>query len=42
MSVGTPRIVVEKRDGIGFLVFDNPARRNAITVGMWETIPAHP
>ena len=39
MSVGTPRIAVEKFNGIGFLVFDNPARRNAITVEMWETIP---
>jgi enoyl-CoA hydratase/carnithine racemase len=39
MSVDTPRVTVEKRDGIGFLMFDNPARRNAITVGMWESIP---
>lgn len=39
MNGSEPRIKVEKRDGIGHLMFDNPARRNAITLGMWQTIP---
>ena len=29
-----------RKDGaIGWMIFDNPARRNAISVGMWESIP---
>jgi enoyl-CoA hydratase/carnithine racemase len=29
-----------RRDGaIGWLIFDNPARRNAVSVGMWQAIP---
>jgi enoyl-CoA hydratase/carnithine racemase len=29
-----------RRDGaIGWLIFDNPARRNAVSVGMWQSIP---
>jgi enoyl-CoA hydratase/carnithine racemase len=29
-----------RRDGaIGWLVFDNPARRNAVSIGMWQAIP---
>ncbi len=33
------RIRVEKEDGIGWVVFDHPERRNAITIEMWEEIP---
>jgi enoyl-CoA hydratase/carnithine racemase len=33
------RIVVEKRGKIGFLVFDQPERRNAISLDMWREIP---
>jgi len=33
-------VVRIERDGaVGWLVFDHPARRNAISVGMWEAIP---
>jgi enoyl-CoA hydratase len=29
-----------RRDGaIGWLIFDNPARRNAVSIGMWQAIP---
>ena len=34
-----PRIDARKDGAIGWLVFDNPARRNAVSVGMWEAIP---
>jgi enoyl-CoA hydratase/carnithine racemase len=34
------RIRVEKDRGIGWLVFDHPERRNAISVDMWREIPA--
>jgi len=33
------RISVEKDGAIGWLKFDHAARRNAITVSMWEAIP---
>ena len=28
----------ESRDEVGFVVIDNPPRRNALTVGMWEAL----
>jgi enoyl-CoA hydratase/carnithine racemase len=34
-----PRIDARKDGAIGWLIFDNPARRNAVSVGMWEAIP---
>jgi len=33
------RIVAEKQGPIGWLTFNNPARRNAISIDMWESIP---
>ena len=32
------RIVAEKQGPIGWLTFNNPARRNAISIDMWEAI----
>src|SRR6478735_2128000 len=37
MSEG--RLLVEKRGATGWLVFDNPAKRNAINAAMWRGIP---
>ena len=37
MSEG--RLLVEKRGGAGWLVFDNPAKRNALNAAMWRGIP---
>jgi enoyl-CoA hydratase/carnithine racemase len=34
------RIQVERDEAIGWIVFDHPERHNAITVDMWEAIPA--
>jgi enoyl-CoA hydratase/carnithine racemase len=34
-----PRLRVERDGPIGRLVLDNPARRNAISAGMWRAIP---
>ena len=34
-----PRIDARKDGAIGWLIFNNPARRNAVSVGMWEAIP---
>jgi enoyl-CoA hydratase/carnithine racemase len=35
----TDRIIVRKEGAAGWLVFNNPERRNAISVDMWEAIP---
>jgi enoyl-CoA hydratase/carnithine racemase len=32
-------LVVEKRGGVGWIVFDQPAKRNAINGAMWRGIP---
>lgn len=33
-------MIEARKDGaIGWLIFNNPARRNAVSVGMWESIP---
>src|SRR5258707_13129098 len=35
----TERIIAEKQGSIGWLTFNRPARRNAISIVMWEAIP---
>jgi enoyl-CoA hydratase/carnithine racemase len=35
----TERLIVEKRGPVGWLTFNNPARRNAVSIDMWEAIP---
>src|SRR5579864_672531 len=35
----TERMIVETEGAIGWMVFNNPARRNAISVDMWDAIP---
>ena len=35
----TPRIEARREGAIGWQIFDNPARRNAVSLGMWEAIP---
>lgn len=35
----TERLIVQKQGPIGWVTFNNPARRNAISVDMWEAIP---
>ncbi len=39
MAEPVPHLRAEIRGPVGWLIFDNPARRNALTVGMWEAIP---
>ncbi len=36
MDSKTDRIVVEAREGVGWLTINNPERRNAISLDMWE------
>ena len=33
------RIEARHDGAIGWLIFDNPARRNAVSIGMWQAIP---
>ena len=35
----TERLIAETQGPVGWLTFNNPARRNAISVDMWEGIP---
>jgi enoyl-CoA hydratase/carnithine racemase len=39
MDIGTERLVGRKDGAIGWVIFNNPARRNAISLDMWESIP---
>ena len=36
----TDRIIARKEGATGWLIFNNPERRNAVSVDMWEAIPA--
>jgi enoyl-CoA hydratase len=38
MTAITDKILSEKSDGIGWLTFNNPARRNAVSMEMWQAI----
>ncbi|MCA8926575.1 MAG: enoyl-CoA hydratase/isomerase family protein [Alphaproteobacteria bacterium] len=33
------RMIAETRDGIGWMIFNQPQKRNAMTYAMWEAIP---
>ncbi len=35
----TKRLIVEKRDGVGRITFDNQERRNALSYDMWKGLP---
>ena len=36
---GTERMIAKKDGAVGWLTFNNPERRNAVSVDMWEAIP---
>ncbi|HEY7675078.1 MAG TPA: enoyl-CoA hydratase [Burkholderiales bacterium] len=35
----TERLIAETQGPVGWLTFNNPARRNAVSIDMWEAIP---
>ena len=35
----TPKVVARVENGIGWMIFSNPRRRNAVTYNMWQQIP---
>jgi enoyl-CoA hydratase/carnithine racemase len=36
---GTERMIARKEGAIGWMLFNNPARHNAVSLGMWEAMP---
>ncbi|GGE43392.1 enoyl-CoA hydratase [Agaricicola taiwanensis] len=38
MQLDTDKVLAEKRDGIGWLTFNNPERRNAMSLEMWRAV----
>ena len=36
----TERLIAKKEGALGWIVFNNPERRNAVSIDMWEAIPA--
>jgi enoyl-CoA hydratase/carnithine racemase len=38
LNLKTDKMRAEKDDGIGWMIFDNPARRNATSLEMWQAI----
>ena len=38
MELSTDKILAEVRDGVGWLTINNPARRNAISLEMWQAM----
>ncbi|NQU61514.1 MAG: enoyl-CoA hydratase/isomerase family protein [Rhodospirillales bacterium] len=39
MDKVTDQLIVDKKDGIGRITFDNQAKRNALTYEMWQGLP---
>jgi enoyl-CoA hydratase/carnithine racemase len=39
MDTGTERLIGEKDGAIGWMIFNHPERRNAISLDMWRAIP---
>ena len=40
METGTQRLLGKKDGAIGWMIFNHPERRNALSIDMWEAIPA--
>ncbi|MEC7655867.1 MAG: enoyl-CoA hydratase/isomerase family protein, partial [Pseudomonadota bacterium] len=38
MELNTEKMIGEKEGGIGWMTFNNPARRNAMSLDMWEGV----
>ncbi len=40
MSSPTPRMIAKKDGAIGWMIFNNPERLNAVSLDMWEAVPS--
>lgn len=38
MQLKTDKMIAEKKGGVGWMIFNNPDRRNAVSLEMWEAI----
>lgn len=38
-ALGTTKMLAQVGDGVGWMTFNNPARRNAVSLEMWKAIP---
>jgi enoyl-CoA hydratase len=39
MDIGVDKLIGRKEGAIGWMIFNNPARRNAVSLDMWRAIP---
>jgi len=39
MDTGTDRMIARKEGGVGWMIFNNPARHNAVSYDMWVAVP---
>lgn len=40
MSYGSDKVLTEKRGSVGWIIFNQPAKRNAMSLDMWQALPA--
>ena len=38
MELNTEKMICEKEGGVGWMIFNNPERRNAMALEMWEAV----
>jgi enoyl-CoA hydratase len=38
MELKTDKMIAEKKDGVGWMTFNSPKRRNAVSLEMWEAV----
>ncbi len=38
MDLKTDKMIARKEDGVGWMIFNNPERRNAVSLAMWEAV----
>ena len=39
MQAISDKMIVKKEGGIGWMIFNNPARHNAVSMAMWQSVP---
>ena len=39
LVLNTDRMVVKSENGVGWMIFNQPKKRNAVSFDMWESIP---
>lgn len=39
LDTGTPKLIARKENGIGWVIFNQPEKRNAVSFAMWQALP---